>query len=494
VSAVIELSRVWGDKLLLANQGVLEQYDAIVIGSGVSGLAMALILAKAGQKVALMERDHDIAPLIRPYYRQGCECSPGLHTIGWMDDHEVVAALLEYLGVADGVEKELNENGFGNVFIGPTKYHFPRGFANVETGLLTYFPESAAAVRNYMRLLQEVNDQTFYFNHQLIPGSIPNRQFGELDHVTLRDCLQKYGAAPQLIDLLGTFNYILMGSQADEVPFRVHAFVAGGYFHSPGFITIKGIKQLLANFKRELTRFGVKLSTNAEVTEIITGNQRDVTGVRTKNGKQYAAPHIITSFHPQLLNATIKSASFRPIYRQRLAEAENTFGLYVAFYKIGDYRGLETENLIYHDHQFGITLGATINQSGTAAILAVFLVDRDKKPPVDPEMRKRRAGEQLEIIEKVIYEKKPDWHGKLVLVDYLKPWSFERYTKTINGSAYSLKQTVKLLGFHHRTPLRGLYLVGQSIYPGFLGSLISSFSLAPELLAEDNFWTRVINQ
>jgi all-trans-retinol 13,14-reductase len=479
---------------LLVNQGVLEQYDAIVIGSGVSGLSMALILAKDGRKVALLERDRDIAPLIRPYHRQGCECSPGLHTIGWMGDHEVVAALLEYLGVADGVEKELNENGFGNVFIGSTKYHFPRGLANVETGLLAYFPESAAAVRNYMRLLREVNDQTFYFNHQLIPGNIPNSQFGELDHVTLRDCLQKYGAAPQLIELLGTFNYILMGSQADEVSFRVHAFVVGGYFQSPGFITIKGIKQLLANFKRELTRFGVKLFTNAEVTEIITGNQRDVTGVRTKNGKQYTAPYIITSFHPQLLNVTIKSASFRPIYRQRLAEAENTFGLYVAFYKIDDYPGLETENLIYHDDRSDITLGVTFNKFGTAAILAAFLVDRDQKPPADPEIRKKRAQEQLEIIKAVICEKRTDLRGKLVLVDYLKPWSFERYTKTVNGSAYSLKQTVKSLGFHHRTPLRGLYLVGQSIYPGFLGSLISDFSLAPELLAEDNFWTRVINQ
>jgi all-trans-retinol 13,14-reductase len=478
---------------LLANQGSLEQYDTIVVGSGVSGLTMALILAREGQKVALLERDCDIAPLIRPYQRSGIEFSPGLHTIGWLDDGEVVAALLEYLGLADGVERAVSESGFGNMYIGPATYRFPRGFANVEKSLTAYFPESVVAVRNYMRMIKEVNDQTLYFNSQLVSQTKYKHQFDDLDNTTLRDCLRKYDAAPQLLELLGTFNYILMGSRADEVPFTVHAFLAGGYFSSPGFITVKGIKRLLANFKRELARYGVKLFTNSEVLEILTDHHRNATGVRTGNG-QYWAPAIISSFHPKLLNQLVNETSFRPIYRRRLNDAEDTFGLYVAFYKIEHYQELQIENFVYTDAQTGIALGATLNYSEATGVLAVFLADQDCQLPADQETRKKRAQERLEILEKILYDKSPDLRDKLVLLDYLKPWSFERYTKTFNGSAYSIKQTINSLGFQHRTPLRGLYLVGQAIYPGFLGSLISSFSLASQLLAVDNFWARVINQ
>lgn len=61
------------------HQSQLNQYEVIVIGAGISGLTTALIFAKEGRKVALFERDTDIAPLIRPYKRKGSEFSPGLH-------------------------------------------------------------------------------------------------------------------------------------------------------------------------------------------------------------------------------------------------------------------------------------------------------------------------------------------------------------------------------------------------------------------------------
>ncbi|HEX2953260.1 MAG TPA: FAD/NAD(P)-binding protein, partial [Bacillota bacterium] len=114
------------------HQSSVKQYDAIVVGSGISGLTISLILAKQGKKVALFEKDGDIAPLIRPYQRKGCECSPGLHFSGWMDDDDVIASFLRYLHISDGVEKVLYEKNFLNIYVGSNHYRFPRGFENVE--------------------------------------------------------------------------------------------------------------------------------------------------------------------------------------------------------------------------------------------------------------------------------------------------------------------------------------------------------------------------
>jgi all-trans-retinol 13,14-reductase len=478
--------------LLFDNQGSLAEYDAIVIGSGISGLTISLILAKEGQKVALFEKDPDIAPLIRPYKRKGCECSPGLHISGWMAEGEAISSFLKYLNISDGVEKELSENGFGNIIIGSNKYHFPRGFDNIEKSLLSYFPESAEAVSNYMRLIKEINEQSFYFNHKLTP-SINNNQFVSAANYTLKDCLKQYHASQGLIDVLGTLNYMLIGSRADEVSFIIHAFVFGGIYRSPGFFTINGIMRLLLNFKRELAGFGVNLFLNSEIAEILIGNDRNAIGVKILNGDQYFASTIIASFNPKLLNEKVKHHSLRPVYRRRLDEAENTFGLYVAFYKLEDDQDIEIENFVYYNDSPDITLAATINRSGVHKILCVFLADNDQNIPADMEARKKRAAEKFKLLENVIYDQIPDLKGKAVLLDYLKPWSFERYTKTINGSAYGIKQTVNSIGFQHRVPIRGLYLVGQAIYPGFLGSMISSFGLACELFEVDKFWPKVTN-
>jgi phytoene dehydrogenase-like protein len=311
---------------------------------------------------------------------------------------------------------------------------------------------------------------------------------------TLKDCLTQYHAPQELIDLLGTLNYILIGSKADEVPFVIHAFVLGGFYRSIGFFTIKGINQLLSNFKRELDRFGVDLIMNSEVDEILIDDNRNVMGVKTSSDNQYFSSTVIASFNPKLLNDKLKHHTLRPVYRRRLEEAENTCGLYVAFYKITEHNDFKIENLVYYNDNLDLTLATTINQFNENTIFCVFLADNNQNIPDDIEERKNRAAEKLKLLENLIFDKFPALTGKTVLLDYLKPWSFERYTKTINGSAYGIKQTLNSLGFQNRVPIKGLYLVGQALYPGFLGSMISSFGLGCDFFEVDKFWPRVINQ
>ncbi len=474
------------------NQSSLSRYDVIVIGSGISGLVTSLILAKEGKKVALFEKDSDIAPLIRPYKRKDCACSPGLHIIGWMDEGEIISSFFKYLDISDGIETESKSNGFGDIIIGAKKYHFPKGYVNIEKSLLTYFPESKIAVKNYLRLVREINEQTFLLNHSLTPKLNQNK-FGVFENFTLKECLEKYQASQELIDLLGLFNYLLIGSKADEVPFNIHAFVLGGYYQSPGYLTLKGISRLLSNFKRELIKYGVNLFINSEIDEILTDGNKNAIGVKTLNGDQYFASTIIAAFNPKLLNEKIKSKALRPIYRQRLNEIENTFGLYVAFFKIEDNKRIEVDNFIYYNSKLDINLGAIINYTNGNSILCIFLADNRKKP-IKINDRNNYAKEKFSVLENVVYDLIPALQGKMVLIDYLKPWSFERYTNTVNGSAYGVKHTVNSFGIQQRVPIHGLFLVGQAILPGFMGSMISGFNLASELLETDNVWSRVINQ
>jgi all-trans-retinol 13,14-reductase len=478
------------------HQSQLNQYEVIVIGAGISGLTTALILAKEGWKVALFERDMDIAPLIRPYMRKGCEFSPGLHISGWMDEGEVIDAFFKYLNISDGVEKSLHENGLGNIVIDSKEYRIPKGIDNVEQNLISYFPDDVEAIRNYIRLIKDVNNKNFYFNHNLRPNL--NKQSGFIGStgLSLQEVLQQFQASDSLLELIGTVNYFLIGSKAEEVPFDVHAFVVGGFYRSPGVFTVNGINRLLSNYKRELNKFGVDLFLGSEVSEILVNDNRSVYGVKVLNGDEYFSTTMVVSFNPKLLLEKIKTDKLRPIYRERLDDAENTFGLYVVFYEINDYPDMEVDNYIYYNKNANITIAAITNYSREKKILCVFLIDDAKSMPLNIDEKTILAKDKLRLLEKTIINEIPSFtslKGNLVYLDYLKPWSFERYTKTISGSAYGIKQTVNSHGFQHLIPVKGLYMVGQAIYPGFLGSMLSGFSLALEFLKPDEFWSKVIN-
>lgn len=206
------------------------KYDTLVIGSGISGLTSALIAAKEGWKVALFERDRELAPLLRPYWRKGCCFSPGLHTNGWMDRRETFACLFHYLGVADGVEQVVHEGGFGNVVIGSKRYHIPRGFAAIETALQAYFPEDQIAIHHYIQTVKQINEQLFYFNLRPEFGKLKFPAELHKAEDSLQGYLKLYRASDALIELLGTMNQIMTGSRVDEAPFRAHAIAWGGLF------------------------------------------------------------------------------------------------------------------------------------------------------------------------------------------------------------------------------------------------------------------------
>ncbi len=58
-----------------------KQYDAIVVGAGVAGLGVAGLLAKAGKKVLLAEKKHNVGGRAATYKKDGVTRSLGQHAI-----------------------------------------------------------------------------------------------------------------------------------------------------------------------------------------------------------------------------------------------------------------------------------------------------------------------------------------------------------------------------------------------------------------------------
>ena len=58
------------------------KYDVIIIGSGISGLTVAALLAKEGQKVLVLEKHFKVGGWTHTFKRKEYEWDVGIHYIG----------------------------------------------------------------------------------------------------------------------------------------------------------------------------------------------------------------------------------------------------------------------------------------------------------------------------------------------------------------------------------------------------------------------------
>ena len=80
------------------------KYDSIVIGSGLSGLTNALLLARSGRRVLVLEQHAQPAPVVRGFSRGGQYFDSGFHYAGGLGDDGAFRPLFRHLGLEDKLE------------------------------------------------------------------------------------------------------------------------------------------------------------------------------------------------------------------------------------------------------------------------------------------------------------------------------------------------------------------------------------------------------
>ena len=64
----------------------MEKFDTIIIGSGVGGLSTAICLARAGQKVLVLEQHYVPGGWAHSFTLNGQRFSPGVHYVGLIEE------------------------------------------------------------------------------------------------------------------------------------------------------------------------------------------------------------------------------------------------------------------------------------------------------------------------------------------------------------------------------------------------------------------------
>ena len=132
-----------------------DHWDAIVIGSGIGGMAAAAALSRVGHKVLLLEQHQTLGGLTHSFSRDGFTWDVGMHYLGGMapGDHE--RELLDWLS-----ETPIDFVSLGSIYdtlhIGSAEpLSLSRPYEAQEMDLKDRFPEQAEAIEAWTHALRE---------------------------------------------------------------------------------------------------------------------------------------------------------------------------------------------------------------------------------------------------------------------------------------------------------------------------------------------------
>lgn len=500
------------------SEATTDTYDAIVIGSGMSGLTSAIILAKEGKRVLVLEQHYRPGGFLHRFYRKGgVKFDVGFHYLGGIERDQVLGTYLRYLGVYDQLRLlAMDPQGYDRVIYPTVDFMVPSGRERYEARLMERFPREQQAIRDYFTTMREVcNGFAFYNIH---PDENQRHALQWLG-TPLGPFLRERFSDPDLIRVLVGQNP-LYGVEPERTPVALHALVTESF--AMNAYSLEGGGDALARAMVERIRaLGGEVRTRRRVTQIHVDDQRRVSGVSTERGETFRAPLVVSCAHPKVTIRLLPKEVLRPGYRRRVLGMEDgiaTLSIFVTTRaELDRYWGHNIYRYWVHSPDRLYTnvdrppefVFATVptaregrTKEGLHEVIGLGYMDWQRVAPwadsftgergPDYEAFKQREGEALlELLIDVI----PELRGQVESLEVATPLTNRDYGASDKGAAYGIHHSVEQsgrYGLRPRTRVSGLYLTGQSVLmPGVLGVTISAFHTCAQILGQEYLIGRV---
>lgn len=285
------------------------EFDAVVVGSGIGGLACAALLSQAGMKVMVAERGRLAGGYSQTFDWQGYPLNSGPTLLTGGGEGGVLNALLQRLNLEDRVPLRRLSWGIAD---GKLALRLGQG-AEADMGKLTRkFPAGEEGLQRLLsdlrRFRGEWMDRADFLSSPL-PATVEDyhEQFirhplsSRWQNISFREMLEEYLADSHLVELLGKLSTIL-GGDPDTFPayegarLLVSLFIDGIYYPAGHF---SGMVEALAETVRGA---GGRISTSCGVEEILLRGEGGASvpiGARLEDGSQVRSEVVILDVDPR---------------------------------------------------------------------------------------------------------------------------------------------------------------------------------------------------
>lgn len=507
---------------------VTEQYDAIVIGSGIGGLACAAMLAKhGGKKVLVLERHYTPGGFTHVFHRPGYDWDVGVHYIGDVAPGSPTRRVFD--DISDGrIEWADMGDVYDRVIIDGDTYDLPKGRRNLRNALVTWFPEDEQAIDAYFAAVRSAVSASMPFQAgKTFPSAIATvaaplvrRNFRRWSDRTTREVLEELTDNQRLIAVL-TAQCGDYGLPPARSSFAMHALVANHYFRG-GYYPVGGSGVIADSIIPVIEQAGGTVLINAEVAQVVVEKGRAV-GVRmAADDKVIRAPQIISdagvvNTFTRLLPRDVAEKAGLPANLDQVSPSLGHLCLYLGFEKTAAELDLPKYNLwIYPNDDYDGTFERS-RHDPSADLPLVYVSFPSAK---DPDFGRRHPGRStVDVITaapyewfeawqgsrwkrraadydafkdqlaqrmlEAVYSQLPQLRGQVAIAEVSTPLTTQHFAGYSRGELYGLDHTPQRLrqGFlKPATPIPGLYLTGQDVVTcGVAGAMFAGVLTASTL-------------
>jgi all-trans-retinol 13,14-reductase len=512
---------------------VADQWDAIVIGSGIGGLAAAALLAKhAGKRVLVLERHYVAGGFTHSFHRPGYEWDVGVHYIGEVQNP--ASPLRRIFDHLTGGQLEWNPmpEVYDRIRIGEHEYEFVAGLEHFRERLKSYFPGETAGIDRYLRAVQACAGKTgMYFTEKALPrpigrlaGPLLRAPFLRWARRTTADVLAEVTTNRELAGLLAAQwgDYGLPPAQSS---FAVHAIIAAHYFEGASF-PVGGASSIAAAIAPMIESAGGRIAFSASVGEILLDGTQRAVGVRMQDGREIRAATVISdagawNTFASLLPAEAPGVATSLAELRAIPPSMAHLCLYAGVKQTAAELGLTGTNLWVHPTPDLDANLARFTGDLSSALPMLFISSPSAK---DPDFERRHPGRAtLEVICPVPYEWFAPWEdsrwkrrgqeyddfkqelterlrrgleqnvpavrGKLDVAELSTPLSTRHFMNYQHGEAYGISATPARFSLRCLTPqtaVRNLYLTGQDVtLLGVAGAMMGGVLTASAVLGRN---------
>ncbi|MBU0482890.1 MAG: NAD(P)/FAD-dependent oxidoreductase [Proteobacteria bacterium] len=493
--------------------------DAVVIGSGISGLTAAGLLAKNGRKVVIVEQNKKPGGALRRFKRAGIPFDIGFHYSGGLGQGQILQVLWEYLGVLAGI-KAVPLHPAGCDFLkfreSGTEVKAFYSYDLLQNELCRVFPQESAGIELYLGKIKEICAKNPFYNLNLeLTPFLKN--FTVSTTSTLADNIISMVSNQELQAVLAAPAF-LHGVSPNQVDINMHAVVAHGYY-SGAFGIDGGGQAIIDEFVTKLTATGVEIITDSPVENIDIYDDR-VKGLMA-GGKKIRTKNVIYTGHPHHLPDLVAKGTFRPAYNNRLKDLTDTTSMFMVFGTMAtpsDLPLLDNSNL--YSMNKGLNLFDLPGRTETSrAIMLIAPGRRDHNESQARQgiilMRPASWQETSQFTSKDnnrtegytawktaatqnLLDRASETFGDSILeikpLASASPLTFRDELGSPQGGVYGVQHSINQYVARARTKVEGLYLSGQgSLMTGLFGSSMAGLITAGELLGMENIWDKVRN-
>ncbi|MXS71381.1 NAD(P)-binding protein [Flavobacteriaceae bacterium W22] len=493
-----------------------KHYDILIIGSGIGGLVSALILAKEGLKVCVLEKNNQYGGNLQTFSRDKLIFDTGVHYLGGLSKGQNLYQFFSYLEIMKDLDlQKMDENGYDKITFGNDKTEYPhaQGYENFVEQLSKYFPEEKENLENYCEELQRVCSNFPRYN--LVGKDNYNE---EILHLNTKRFIESITPNRKLQSVLLGSNFLYAGD-SENIQFYVHALTVNSYIQS-AYKCEKGGSQISKLLVRKLREYGAEVYKRTEVSEFVFNSEGNLVAAKTKEGNELYADKFISNIEIRSTIKMIGEKQLKKSFVNRVLSWEpvsSCFSVYLVLkpekilnfnYNIYHYA---SENMVWNAFKYTTDnwpqtymLSSTPskqNSSFAESLTAISYMDFEEvrkwedtfntvtdehdRGELYEKFKLEKAYKMIDALEK----KFPDLRDSIKSIYTSTPLSYRDYIGNFEGNMYGYAKTsenpLKTM-VSPRTKINNLFLTGQSVnMHGILGCTIGAFNTCAEILGKE---------